>query len=188
MMKQSIVALLMSLLMSSLVQAATVAGVDIPDSMDAGGKTLNLNGAGIRSKWLMDVYVGALYLQEASQDGAAVVKADAPMAVKLHMVSGLVTSEKMKAATSEGFVNATGGNLAPIQASIDKFMAAFDEEIAENDVFDLVYEPGKGVVVYKNEELVDTINGGMAFKEALFGIWLSDKPAQEDLKAKMLGK
>jgi hypothetical protein len=188
MMKHTIVALLVSFFCVSFAQAATVAGVEIPDSLNASGKDLSLNGAGIRTKWMMDIYVGGLYLAEASQDGAAVVKADAPMAIKLHIVSGMLTSEKMKTATSEGFVNSTGGNTAPVQASIDKFMALFNEEIAENDVFDLVYEPGKGVAVYKNEELVDTIDGGMAFKEALFGIWLSDKPAQEDLKAKMLGK
>ncbi|MBK8973651.1 MAG: chalcone isomerase family protein [Hahellaceae bacterium] len=187
-MKQTLAAFLASALLAGSVQAATVAGVDIPDTFDAAGKTLNLNGAGVRSKFFMDVYVGGLYLQDASQDAAAIVKGDAPMSIKLHMISGLITSDKMKTATSEGFVNATGGNLAPIQASVDKFMAAFNEEIVENDVFDIVYVPGKGVEVYKNEELVDTIDGGMAFKEALFGIWLSEKPAQEDLKAKMLGK
>lgn len=188
MMKKSVLALALSLCVSGMSQAATVAGVEIPDALQAARSELKLNGAGVRSKWMMDVYVGGLYLNQASQDAAGIVKADAPMAVKLHIVSGLVSSDKMKSATSEGFVNATNGNTAPIQGSIDKFMAVFNDEITENDVFDIVYVPGKGVEVYKNEELLDTIDGGMAFKEAVFGIWLSDKPAQEDLKAKMLGQ
>ncbi len=187
-MKQLLTVFVLSLALSPLANAATVADVDIPDTLDSSGSELMLNGAGVRSKWFIDVYVGGLYLAEASQNAAEIVNADQPMAIKLHMVSGLVTSEKMQTTTKEGFVNATGGNTAPIQAQIDQFMSAFDEEIMENDVFDLVYVPGKGVDVYKNEELLDTVSGGVDFKQALFGIWLSDKPAQESLKKAMLGE
>jgi hypothetical protein len=70
---------------------------------------------------------------------------------------------------------------------VDQFMAVFQEEITEGDVFDLVYLPGEGVRVLKNGEHKDTV-GDLAFKKALFGIWLSDKPAQKDLKEKMLGQ
>lgn len=187
-MKKTMLAAALTLCMASSTQAATVAGVDLPDSLESAGNELQLNGAGLREKWMLDLYVGGLYLQNVTQDAQAIVKADEPMAIKLHMVSGLVTSDKMKAATNEGFENATNGNLAPIQSSIDEFISAFDEEIMENDVFDIVYVPGTGLEVYKNEELLKTINGGISFKEAVFGIWLSDKPAQEDLKEKMLGK
>jgi hypothetical protein len=47
--------------------------------------------------------------------------------------------------------------------------------------------PGKGVESYKNGTLQGTIEG-MDFKKALFGIWLGNKPADDDLKAAMLGK
>jgi hypothetical protein len=63
----------------------------------------------------------------------------------------------------------------------------FQEEIKEGDVFDLVYVPGEGVHVLKNGEQKDTV-GDLEFKKALFGIWLSDNPAQKDLKNKMLGQ
>ncbi|MAM89427.1 chalcone isomerase family protein [Allohahella sp. A8] len=177
-----------ALSVSTISQAATVANVEIPDTMEAAGTDLRLNGAGIREKWFFNVYVGGLYLPESMNDGAAIVAADKPMAVKLHMVSGMVTSEKMKDATMEGFESSTGGDMAPLQKEIDQFMSAFDEEIQENDVFDLVYVPGTGIEIYKNEELIQTVKSDKKFKEAVFGIWLSDKPAQEDLKMAMLGK
>ncbi|ARU57662.1 chalcone-flavanone isomerase [Oleiphilus messinensis] len=186
-MKQVITAFVLSMVLSPLAMAKEVAGVNIDDTMSAAGKTLNLQGAGIRTKWFMDIYVGGLYTASGSRDAMAVINADEPQAIKLHMVSGLVTSEKMQSATNEGFVNATGGNVAPIKADIDAFMGVFQEEIKENDVFDLVYVPSKGVEVYKNAKLKDTI-GDMTFKKALFGIWLSDNPAQDDLKKAMLGK
>ena len=53
-------------------------------------------------------------------------------------------------------------------------------------MFELVYVPGDGVRVIKNGKLGDTI-GDRAFKEALFGIWLGDEPAQGSLKDDMLG-
>jgi len=87
----------------------------------------------------------------------------------------------------DGFKASTDGDLSAIQSDVDQFMAVFQEEITEGDVFDLVYLPGEGVRVLKNGEQKDTV-GGLEFKKALFGIWLSDKPAQEDLKEKMLGQ
>jgi len=47
--------------------------------------------------------------------------------------------------------------------------------------------PGKGVEIYKNGQMISTIQG-LEFKKALFGIWLCNKPAQESLKEAMLGK
>jgi hypothetical protein len=47
--------------------------------------------------------------------------------------------------------------------------------------------PGKGVEVYINGEYA-SVTEGLAFKKALFGIYLSDKPAQKSLKKAMLGE
>ncbi|HEX4938642.1 MAG TPA: chalcone isomerase family protein, partial [Candidatus Kapabacteria bacterium] len=46
--------------------------------------------------------------------------------------------------------------------------------------------PNEGVKIFKNNELKNTV-AGQEFKQALFGIWLSDKPAQKSLKDEMLG-
>ncbi|WP_369602240.1 chalcone isomerase family protein [Hahella sp. SMD15-11] len=186
-MNKIIATLILALSLSPFTFAAKVADVEIPDAIKAANTELKLNGAGVRTKWFMDIYVGGLYLPQQKQNPEEIIKADEPMAIKLHMVSGLVSSDKMKKATMEGFENSTHGNIDPIAEQIDEFMDIFSEEIKENDVFDLVYQPGKGVEVYKNGTLKSTIDGGLAFKEALFGIWLSDKPAQENLKQAMLG-
>lgn len=168
-------------------QALTVSGVDVPDTYSAMGQELQLNGAGTRSKWFMDLYVGGLYVAEKVSDGQAVINADEPQAITLHITSGMITSERMTEATMDGFKSSTDGDLSAIQSDVDQFMSVFQEEIKEGDVFDLVYAPGEGVHVLKNGEQKDTV-GDLEFKKALFGIWLSDKPAQKDLKNKMLGQ
>jgi len=169
------------------VHALTVAGIDVPDTYSAMGQELQLNGAGTRSKWFMDLYVGGLYVAEKVSDGQAVINADEPQAITLHITSGMITSERMTEATMDGFKSSTDGDLSAIQSDVDQFMSVFQEEIKEGDVFDLVYAPGEGVRVLKNGEQRDTV-GDLEFKKALFGIWLSDKPAQKDLKKKMLGQ
>jgi len=56
----------------------------------------------------------------------------------------------------------------------------------KNNVFDITYQPGVGVVAFKDGKELGTIKG-MEFKKALFGIWLGKKPADDDLKENMLG-
>ena len=96
-MKRIINLLLLLLLVSLPVQARQIGGVEIPDSLQKDGTSLVLNGAGIRTKWMMNIYVGGLYLEAAGSDAAGIVAADEPMAIRLQMVSGMITSEKMEA-------------------------------------------------------------------------------------------
>lgn len=162
-------------------------GAVLPNTVSFEGEKLILNGAGVREKFWMDMYAGALYLDSKSADANTIVEKEKPMALKIHIVSRLITSDKMIDAVDEGFENATKGNTAPISAEIEKFKGYFEEEINKEDVFDIVYIPAKGVLVYKNEDLKGAIKG-KAFKKALFGIWLSDQPADKKLKQAMLGK
>jgi hypothetical protein len=91
-------------------------------------------------------------------------------------------------AVNEGFEKATNKNTAPIKSDIESFITAFKEEIKVGDVYDINYSPEKGVSVLKNNKLVKTVGGNLAFKKALFGIWLGEDPADDDLKDGMLGK
>lgn len=166
--------------------AVEVEGVQLPDTLKAGDTTLVFNGGGKRTKFGLKVYVAGLYLKQKSSDANAIINADEPMAIRLQVTSGLVTPDKMKAAIDEGFENSTGGNVAPLQAKIDAFTACF-RNLAKDDVYDFIYEPGKGVEILKAGKPVSVIKG-LDFKKGLFGIWLCDKPAQKSLKEDMLGK
>ena len=169
--------------------ALDIGGIQIPGSFDTQAQpALALNGAGIREKWFMDLYVGALYLKSNNADAEAILSSQDAMAIRLHIISGMITSEKMTKATVEGFENATQGNTQPLEKEITLFLDTFKQPIKEGDVFDFVFEPNSGIKIYKNQTLAQTINSGIEFKKALFGIWLSKKPAQKSLKNDMLGK
>ena len=169
------------------IQAKEIGGIDMPNSLEANGTALSLNGAGIRSKMFMDIYVGGLYLIAPSQNADDIIKADKTMAMRLHMVSSLITSKAMEEATLAGFEQASGGKTEQIAEPVDAFLDVFRETISENDVFDIIYVSGKGVDVYKNNVFISTVKGDLHFKQALFAIWLGNKPAHKKLKQGMLG-
>jgi len=159
----------------------------IPNVLSAGGKQLVLNGAGTRIKFIISVYHAGLYLQKKNKDANKIMASNEPMAIRMKIVSGFASAEKMKQALKKGFANSTGGNTAPIQPQIDQLIkAAFTGKIAKGDVFDLIYTPAGGTQVVKNGKGM-TVVKGLALKKALFGIWLSKRPAQGSLKSELLG-
>ncbi len=183
---KSILTLISAALISLSVNAVEVAGIELPENLKAQETSLALNGTGVRSKFFMDIYAAGLYLAESSKEAQQIITQDKAMGLRLHITSGLLSSEKMEKATREGFEKSTGGKTADLQNTIDQFIAAFKDDIVENDVFDFVYTPSVGVNVFKNGELKSTVQG-LEFKQALFGIWLSEDSVQDDLKSGLLG-
>lgn len=181
-----LVSLALMLSLSPLVSAKNVAGVDVADTIAVNQQELILNGAGIRTKFFMDVYAAALYLPETNRSADEIIAADESMAIRLYIVSGMINPNFMSDSTRDGFVRSTGGNLAPIEADVEELITAFQGSIEKGDVFDLVYEPASGVTVYRNGEAKSNVEG-LKFKQALFGIWLSADPVQGRLKENMLG-
>ncbi len=167
------------------VNARQIEGAEIAEQLTLNGQELTLNGAGIRSKFFLDVYVAALYLGKKSTDAAAIVAADEPMAIRLYIVSGMINSKRMSESTRDGFVRSTGGNLAPIERDVEELIKAFRDEVTEGDVYELAYTPETGVTVYRNGEEKSNVKG-LKFKQALFGIWLSEDPIQKSLKKSMI--
>jgi hypothetical protein len=184
--RKAFVILFAMLFLSTSAFAVDVVGVKMPDTMKVGGQDLVFNGGNKRTKFFMKVYVAGLYLKQKSSDAQKIIDADEPMSIRLQITSGLVTPDKMKTAIDEGFEKSTGGNVAPIKAKIDAFTAVF-KDLSNGVAYDYTYVPGKGVEIYKNGQMISTIQG-LEFKKALYGIWLCDKPAQESLKESMLGK
>lgn len=177
------------LLIFSFIQGSAqtkVVGTVFPNTMKAGTTNLILNGAGLREKYFLDLYVGGLYLQEKDKDAARIMNANEPMAFRITIVSSMITSEKMKDAVLDGFEKSTGGNTKPIQPKINAFISAFEEKLNIGDTFEMIYWNEK-MQVLKNGKLKVTIDG-MEFKKAALGIWLSDNPVDSGLKDDLLGR
>ena len=185
---KKIITVLAIIIATSLNAQTKVAGYAMPNTVLANGKTLVMNGGGMREKLIFDLYVGVLYLESKSTDANKIIADDKSMAIKLRITSGMIDTENMTEAILEGFEKSTGGKTASLKKDIDRLIKnGFSEEIVKGDVFDLIYVPGKGTILAKNNKVLVNIKG-LAFKKALFGIWLCDEPADDDLKENMLGK
>jgi hypothetical protein len=186
-MKSKIIALFLVAFTTFAMNAQkTVSGVKVDDKLSLEGKDLTLNGAGLREKMWIDLYVGSLYVTKKSTNAQDIIDSKDAAAIKLNIVSGMITSDKMISAVNEGFENATNKNTAPLKTKIDKFKGFFKEKINKGDSFIIMYD-GNETIVYKNGAKKGSIDGH-DFKKALFGIWLGKKPADDDLKDGMLGK
>jgi len=165
-----------------------VNGVTVPRKIDFQGKSLQLNGAGGRSKMWLEVYVQALYLSQLTQDPQFIIDSDTEMAVRIEITSSMVSSNKLTKAMNTGFEKSAGDNLEKLRPRIEQLKNYLSDAITEKDVFVLAYNPlDQNVYVSKNEVLKGKIPG-FDFKKALFGIWLSDKPVDETLKKHLLGQ
>lgn len=163
----------------------TYEGTTLPAKLNFESQSLLLNGGGLREKYFLDLYVGGLYLEAKSKNANEIIAADKPMAIRLHIISGLIDSEKMTDAIDEGMEKSTNGKQSQFSNEINEMKKTFAEQIKVGDIYDFVYLPGQGVVIYKNNKKANTIKG-LEFKKALFGIWLCDDPADDDLKEGML--
>ena len=180
---QKIAAILLFLAATSVANHTDAA--EFPRQLQAGEHRLTLNGWGARSKYLMELYVAGLYLDQPSSNPAAIASVDKPMSIRITITSRFVSQEKLVESLTEGFHNATNGRVGPIQSQINQFRKCFQEEISKGDTFDILYLPKRGVIVNKNGKFKGVV-AGIEFKRALFNIWLSDNPADQDLKQAML--
>lgn len=183
--------LLFLVLLSSTLQAADdikIAGVVLqPSASLESGTQLVLNGAGIRKKLFIKVYVGALYLEQKSASADAIINSSQPSRVLMHFIYDGVSRNKITDAWNTGFEkNHTTEELAILKTRIEKFNNMFTDTRA-GDIILLDYLPGKGTFVSINNSQRGSIAGD-DFNKALMKIWLGKHPVTRSLKAGLLGQ
>ncbi len=175
------------LLLAPLAQplsAGELAGVKLPDTLSVGGKTLRLNGLGLRKKAFFKVYVGGLYLESLSKDPHAILAADGPKAMTMHFLRGIGRATLVEA-YQEGFTANAKEKAAAQKANVDRFLSLV-VDVKDGSEMTLTYAPGTGTTVFRDGKEAGKIEG-KEFAEALFSIWLGPKPPSEDLKKGLLG-
>ena len=184
-MKKTLLASLsLALLLPTLAAASEVAGVRLPETATADGKTLKLNGAGLRKKLMFKVYVAALYVENPSKDAAAVLSATEIKSMRLHILRSLKGAQ-VTDAISEGFERNSKDQIPKLKPRLDK-LGTMIPDVVEGDEIALTWIPDKGT----NVTVRGTDRGmieGRDFADALFAVWLGPNPVQDDLKKALLG-
>lgn len=185
-MRRIIIAAALTLAAVSSASAATVGGVKIEDTISAGGQNLVLNGAALRKKFVVKVYVGALYLPSKQNNAAAIIAADAPRRMVMHFVYD-VDKGKMAEAWTDGLSDNTPNASAEVKTAF-KTLSTWMEDMKEGQRIVLTYLPGTGTTVEVAGKNKGTL-GGKAVADALLNTWLGPKPGPgNDFKKGVLGQ
>ena len=182
---RTLATLLCLALLPAAARAAEVADVQVPDTATAGGQPLVLNGAGLRKKFIIKVYVGALYLPSRSAEPAAILASDAPWRVTMTFKRD-VPHEKIVEAFRDGFEKNSPGEFAQHEASL-KIWEAILQDLKEGQALIVTYLPGTGTTLEAPGGKVATVPG-QPFGTAILRNWLGPHPADEGLKKALLGQ
>lgn len=184
-MRKTILALAM--VVSALTAgAATVAGVNVADSVAVNNQRLVLNGAALRKKFVVKVYVGALYLQGKQSNAAAIIAADAPRRQVMHFLYD-VDKGKMVEAWTDGLKDNTP-NASPEVKTAFQTLSSWMEDMKAGQTIVLTYVPGIGTTVEVNGKSKGTL-GGKAVSDAILNTWVGPKPGPgADFKKGVLGQ
>jgi len=167
------------------LHAASLAGVTLPDTAQVGGTTLVLNGLGLRTKFMVKVYVAGLYLEQKSSDPSTIIKTDAPRRIVMQFVHSASKSQ-ITGAFDDSFNDNAPDARKTMKADIDRLLGAL-EPVKEGDQMVFTYVPGTGTTLVINGKEKVTI-AGPAFGQVLFSVWLGPKPPSADLKKGLLGQ
>ena len=164
--------------------AVEVAGVRLPATTEVGGQQLPLRGAELlRWKWIVKIYVAALYLPPHTTTTTALD--DIPRCIAFHYRRGFTAAQLVEATNATITRGLTPEAAKAIQPELTAFNALY-QAVKEGDVMAIDYVPERGTSMRLNGSLLGTVPGA-AFARALFAIWIGDQAVDDDLKAALLG-
>lgn len=177
---------LVALVLALPAAAGKLAGVTLPDDVSVGGRTLVLNGLGLREATVLmvDVYVAGLYVEAKSSDPKAILRADQTKQLVMRFVRS-VGKEKLAEAWTEGFDKNAGDQRAALASDLAKLNAAMTD-VKKEDRITLTYQPDTGVAVSVKGKN-DVVIPGADFQRVLFSIWLGPNPPNVALRDGLLG-
>jgi Chalcone isomerase-like len=169
------------------LRAMEVSGVQLPDTTNVAGTPLVLNGAGLRTKLMLKIYVVGLYVPAKTTSADAVIHSTQLRRARLVMKRDLGAATVWDAFDEGIQANSSPAELAAIAKELVEIEKLFTDlgEVKEGDVIDIDFPPnGDTIVTYQNQP-----KGKIASKplqQALLKIWLGSDPVQSDLKEALL--
>jgi hypothetical protein len=172
------------LLLSSQAFALDVGGVNVSPTVVLHQKTLSLNGAGIRKKLFIKVYVGSLYTERKVTTTAQLLADPGEKLVRMNFVHSKVEKEKIIEAFAEGLANNSPGVAQSAEAKA--FFSSFKDDFVAGDTVDILVSPDGTVAASHNGKALGSVRSP-AFAQGVLLIWFGEKPADGSLKKGMLG-
>ncbi|MEC5399751.1 chalcone isomerase family protein [Uliginosibacterium sp. H1] len=186
----SVLLVAIAILLVQNSQATEVGGVKLDDKVSVAGQELVLNGAGLRTRLMFKVYVIGLYLPVKTDSASTALAGNPPRRVQIVTLRELSGEQLADSLVESLQKNLSKPELEALGSRIESFrktMLAVGKA-PEKTVIRLDYLPERGTRLTVAETQRGEDIPGAEFYQALLRIWLGAQPAQEDLRAALLGK
>ncbi len=180
-------ALVVFLMVISPAHARNIDGVSVPEKLNLAGEKapLALNGAGLRTRFLVKVYVAALYLTQPATRAERVLEDGSTRVVTIHMRRDTDSERIASAFLTSVARNHEASEMKVLEDRLTKFKLLVPS-MKRDDVLRLEFGPDGKTRVVRNDELLGTLEGA-DFQRALLKIWLGSNPVDDELKQRLLG-
>jgi len=165
--------------------AGELADVSMPEQIEIGEHTLQLNGMGLRKKAIIKVYVAGLYLTAPESSAQAILDSDSPRRLVIEFKFG-VSKERMCGAWDDGLDANTPNAGAEVEGAF-KTLCDWMSDLDKGDRMAFTYLPDDGLHVNVKGDDKGVLAGGKATADAVFSTWIGPSPPSEDFKAGLLG-
>jgi hypothetical protein len=181
-----------ALLFAGAASAQTIelAGVKYPPNAQLAGSNLQLNGAGIRYKFIIKVYTAGLYLSAKAATTEAVLATPGPKRMHVVMLRDIDANELGRLFTRGMQDNAPKDEFSKSIPGTLRMADIFSakKKLFAGDNFSVDWVPGVGTTVLVNGKAQGEPVKELEFFTALVRIWLGPNPADRMLKDALLGQ
>lgn len=177
-------------LMSATAATVDLAGVKLTYSLELRGKTVQLNGAGIRHRATFKIYTAGLYLVSKAATPEDVLASHGPKRIAITILPDINAEELGRLFVRGVEDNSSRGDLSALIPGLMRVSQIFSEQkqLKKGDAFEIDWIPSIGTVItIKGVEQDDPIKE-VAFYNAVLRIWLGSAPADGKLKEALLGR
>ncbi len=168
-------------------RAATLGGATLPDTYPVGGRSLVLNGIGLRTLTVFQVkvYAAALYVGQKSDDPREILSSAGPKVILLQFLHAASKSDIEKHYREGEQRNCGQGGCNAADAADFEHMIAATPAMAVGDTLTYVVTPRDVRVLVNNKSVGDYANPDLGLR--LLSGFIGPTPPSEELKRALLG-
>jgi Chalcone isomerase-like len=170
-------------------RSITTEGVTFVGDIKLADTTLQLNGVGLRAVAWLKGYAAGLYLPRKASTEAQVLETPGAKRLQMRMLQEVDAEEFVKAFHKGVERNTPAADAARLAQRVAQFDAAVRGlvKLKKQDVIDLDFIPGKGLVLSRNGAARGSAVAGEDFYAALLRCFIGQRPADPDMKIGLLG-
>ncbi|MDE2594704.1 MAG: chalcone isomerase family protein [Burkholderiales bacterium] len=167
--------------------AATLEGQQFDNTMVLAGRTLRLNGLGLRGVLWVKAFVAGLYLPAASKDPNQILTMPGPKRLRLKVMLEAPSHELTKS-FQHGASNESDQAQLVLAKRVETLSNLIDslDKVHPGDIMDLDYLPDHGVQLRLNDKPVGQPVPGEDLYRVVLKIFVGDRPVDKRMREGLL--